>query len=225
MAKVILALDKINETLSQRVHPLVGPPTLTSTLIEGGAELATVPPSCRVWIDRRLTPGERPADALQEVENVLEGLRQGADKTKCGHCCPLWKIQLPLARRRRKLPRWPPRRARKLPERASTSGSLMVRMHLEIYQKYNAGWPLFSCATPRWPFSDKAGSTTLLAQHIQFRCRGVNAWVTRFALSNRRPPANVGCAGQPSMSSDYTSHFMPTLWQFDKPPGQDVMSS
>ncbi|RWO86318.1 M20 family metallopeptidase [Mesorhizobium sp.] len=76
MAKVILALDKINETLSQRVHPLVGPPTLTITLIEGGVELATVPPSCRVWIDRRLTPGERPADALQEVENILEKLRQ-----------------------------------------------------------------------------------------------------------------------------------------------------
>ncbi|RAZ84791.1 M20 family peptidase [Mesorhizobium hawassense] len=80
MAKVILALDKINETLSQRVHPLVGPSTLTVTLIEGGVELATVPPSCRVWIDRRLTPGERPADALQEVENILEELRQGPEK-------------------------------------------------------------------------------------------------------------------------------------------------
>ncbi|RWI07216.1 MAG: M20 family peptidase [Mesorhizobium sp.] len=80
MAKVILALDNINETLSQRVHPLVGPPTLTITLIEGGVELATVPPSCRVWIDRRLTPGERPADALQEVENILEKLRQAPDK-------------------------------------------------------------------------------------------------------------------------------------------------
>ncbi|RWF88240.1 MAG: M20 family peptidase [Mesorhizobium sp.] len=80
MAKVILALDKINETLSQRVHPLVSPPTLTITLIEGGTELATVPPSCRVWIDRRLIPGERPADALQEVENILEGLRKGPDK-------------------------------------------------------------------------------------------------------------------------------------------------
>ncbi|WP_365978276.1 peptidase dimerization domain-containing protein [Mesorhizobium sp.] len=80
MAKVILALDKINETLSQRVHPLVSRPTLTITLIEGGTELATVPPSCRVWIDRRLIPRERPADALQEVENILEGLRQGPDK-------------------------------------------------------------------------------------------------------------------------------------------------
>ncbi|OBP75099.1 acetylornithine deacetylase [Mesorhizobium loti] len=88
MAKVILAIDKSNETLSQRVHPLVGPPTLTVTLIEGGAELATVPPSCRVWIDRRLTPGERPEDALQEVENILEKLRQGADKIKVRSLLP-----------------------------------------------------------------------------------------------------------------------------------------
>lgn len=88
MAKVILALDEINENLSKRVHPLVSPPTLTITLIEGGAELATVPPSCRVWIDRRLIPGEQPEAALQEVENVLDELRSGPDKIKVRSLLP-----------------------------------------------------------------------------------------------------------------------------------------
>ncbi|WEJ08610.1 M20 family metallopeptidase [Sinorhizobium prairiense] len=76
MAKVILALDDHNRELSARQQALVSPPTLTVSLIEGGLELTTVPPSCKIWIDRRLVPGERPDDALREVEAIFHTLRE-----------------------------------------------------------------------------------------------------------------------------------------------------
>ncbi|THK35192.1 M20 family peptidase [Ensifer sp. MPMI2T] len=76
MAKVILALNEHGQDLASRKQHLVSPPTLTVSLIEGGLELTTVPPSCRIWVDRRLVPGERPDQALQEVENILQALRE-----------------------------------------------------------------------------------------------------------------------------------------------------
>jgi acetylornithine deacetylase len=76
MARVILALEALHAELASRTHPLVGPPTLTVSLVEGGLEVTTVPPFCRVWIDRRLVPGERPKEAVAEVERTLQTLRQ-----------------------------------------------------------------------------------------------------------------------------------------------------
>jgi acetylornithine deacetylase len=76
MAKVIGELQALNQNLAARAHPLVGPPTLTVSLIEGGVEVTTVPPSCRIWVDRRLVPGERPKDAVAEVNNLLHALRE-----------------------------------------------------------------------------------------------------------------------------------------------------
>ncbi|ESZ53649.1 hypothetical protein X729_30855 [Mesorhizobium sp. L103C131B0] len=88
MAKIVLALDELNHALALRAHPLVGSPTLTVSLIEGGIELTTVPPVCRIWIDRRLIPGEQPQQAIQEVENVLESFREGGDKFKVRSLLP-----------------------------------------------------------------------------------------------------------------------------------------
>lgn len=75
MAKVVLALQAHNTELAARAHPLVGPPTLTVSLIEGGLEVTTVPPLCRIWVDRRLIPGERPKQAIEEIEKILVTLR------------------------------------------------------------------------------------------------------------------------------------------------------
>lgn len=76
MARVITALEEMAETLAERGHPLVGPPTLTVSVIEGGVEMTIVPDLCRIKIDRRLCPGETPKQALAEVEEALERLRR-----------------------------------------------------------------------------------------------------------------------------------------------------
>jgi acetylornithine deacetylase/succinyl-diaminopimelate desuccinylase-like protein len=77
MAKVITAIDEAAVGLAKRVHPLVGSPTLTISLIEGGENLCNVPRRCAISIDRRLVPGETAAAALAEVERILQSMRDG----------------------------------------------------------------------------------------------------------------------------------------------------
>jgi acetylornithine deacetylase len=75
MAHVIIELHGLNERLKERGDQLVGAPTLTVTLIEGGLEATTVPPLCRITVDRRLVPGEEPEAAIAEVRKAIEELQ------------------------------------------------------------------------------------------------------------------------------------------------------
>ncbi|MSO94158.1 MAG: M20 family peptidase [Rhodospirillales bacterium] len=76
MARVITAIEEMTEKFKSRVHPLVGQPTLTMSVIKGGVEMTIVPDHCMIQIDRRLSPGETPKQGLAEVEDVLEMLRK-----------------------------------------------------------------------------------------------------------------------------------------------------
>jgi acetylornithine deacetylase ArgE len=76
MGRVLNALDELMKRLQVRKHPLVGPPTLTVSLISGGTNICVVPDRCEISIDRRLVPGEAPAEAIAEVENLLSDLRR-----------------------------------------------------------------------------------------------------------------------------------------------------
>jgi acetylornithine deacetylase ArgE len=76
MARVVCALqERIPPKLVRHVHPLVGTPTLTISMIEGGIDLCIVPDRCTIGIDRRLVPGETAREALAEVEAILADLR------------------------------------------------------------------------------------------------------------------------------------------------------
>ncbi|MGX9576385.1 M20 family metallopeptidase [Mesorhizobium sp. f-mel] len=98
MARIILALDEHHrELMSRPHHPLVGSSLLTVSLIEGGLELTTVPPACRIWIDRRLIPGETPQEAIQEVEEILESFRQGEHKIKVRSLLPALEDPPPIS--------------------------------------------------------------------------------------------------------------------------------
>ncbi|BCG82908.1 MULTISPECIES: M20 family metallopeptidase [unclassified Mesorhizobium] len=97
MARIILALEELNRNLSLRENALVGPPALTVSLIEGGIELTTVPPACRIWIDRRLTPGESPQGAIQEVEDILKHFRESEYKIIARSLLPALEDPAPLS--------------------------------------------------------------------------------------------------------------------------------
>jgi acetylornithine deacetylase/succinyl-diaminopimelate desuccinylase-like protein len=75
MAAVIMALQSHGNDLRRRPHPLVGAPSLTVSLIDGGSDICTVPARCRISIDRRLTPDESPGEAIQEIALLLAGLQ------------------------------------------------------------------------------------------------------------------------------------------------------
>jgi acetylornithine deacetylase len=74
MATIIQGLRAHARELERRSHPLVGPPTLTVSLIKGGSDLCTVPERCEISVDGRLVPGESPAAAKQEIDELIASL-------------------------------------------------------------------------------------------------------------------------------------------------------
>lgn len=83
MAEVVVHIrDHLAPRLAELEHPLVGPPSLCTTLISGGTGVNIVPQTCTIYVDRRTVPGEVPEDVWRDYKTTLEALRPG-------------KIQLP----------------------------------------------------------------------------------------------------------------------------------
>jgi acetylornithine deacetylase len=72
MGKLLGAIEQYAERLRQsRTDPVLGPPTLSVGLIEGGTSVNTVPDRCKIEIDRRLVSGEDPQTAPDDLEEFL----------------------------------------------------------------------------------------------------------------------------------------------------------
>ena len=68
-------LLRLPEALPDRVHPLVGAPTVNVALITGGSAPNVVPDRCEVEIDRRIVPGEEdPEEVLAPFRRLVEEL-------------------------------------------------------------------------------------------------------------------------------------------------------
>ncbi|HZD01432.1 MAG TPA: M20/M25/M40 family metallo-hydrolase [Actinomycetes bacterium] len=79
--RVVSALeDRLLPLLKARAHPLAGPALLTPAVIRGGVAPNIVPDRCRLWVDRRLAPGESPDAALAEIDRLLDELRERGDR-------------------------------------------------------------------------------------------------------------------------------------------------
>lgn len=74
MARVVQALDAYHRDLASRVHPMVGVPTCNVGVIQGGSTANAVPDSCVVYLDRRMVPGEDPADVQAELMRVVDSV-------------------------------------------------------------------------------------------------------------------------------------------------------
>lgn len=57
--------------LRERRAPLLDPPTVNVGKIEGGLQANLVPPECRVFLDRRIIPGETEASTRRELEDLI----------------------------------------------------------------------------------------------------------------------------------------------------------
>lgn len=72
MAGVVNALAEHARELSRSTpDPMLGPPSLSVGRIEGGQSVNIVPDWCAIEIDRRVIPGETPADCITRVEAYL----------------------------------------------------------------------------------------------------------------------------------------------------------
>jgi acetylornithine deacetylase/succinyl-diaminopimelate desuccinylase family protein len=80
-AAAIRAIERHNEALSSRRHPLLGTPYATVTRISGGAGESSVPDRCEFVVDRRLLPDETGLDALRQLEAEVKRTQIGAEFT------------------------------------------------------------------------------------------------------------------------------------------------
>jgi acetylornithine deacetylase len=81
LGRVLSRLEALDRELQARPpHPLVGTGSLHASIIEGGRELSSYPDRASVQIERRTLPSEAEAIAVQEVQQILDGLA-AADET------------------------------------------------------------------------------------------------------------------------------------------------
>jgi len=74
-SKVVSRLEKLQESLGARVHPLLGSAKIHTSTIEGGTDWSVIPDHCLLRLERRTLPGESAASAMGEIEEILEGIR------------------------------------------------------------------------------------------------------------------------------------------------------
>jgi len=81
MGKVQVGLERLqDDVLMEKSHSLVGPPSVHSSLIEGGRELSTYPDKCKLQVERRLIPGETREDVEGEMTSLISSI--GAEDEK-----------------------------------------------------------------------------------------------------------------------------------------------
>ena len=74
MAKVLAAVEEYARRLqATKTDPLLGPATLSVGMVHGGVSPNTVPDSCRIYLDRRLLPGETATAAMDDLSHFLRG--------------------------------------------------------------------------------------------------------------------------------------------------------
>jgi acetylornithine deacetylase len=80
MARVLAALERYQLEVAPRLktHALCGAPTLSVGMIWGGMSVNTVPETCAIDIDRRVLPGEVPAEARAHIIDYVAA-QVGAD--------------------------------------------------------------------------------------------------------------------------------------------------
>jgi len=77
MGRFLVELEKYSRDLiKQPGHPLTGPPSAHTALIEGGSDMCTYPPRCKVSIERRTVKGETEEEVRKEIQGILDRLQE-----------------------------------------------------------------------------------------------------------------------------------------------------
>ncbi len=75
MGHFLAELNKLERDLRARTpHPLVGPPSLHAAMLHGGSGLSTYAAACTLQIERRTVPGETEAQAVGEIQAIVDHL-------------------------------------------------------------------------------------------------------------------------------------------------------
>jgi acetylornithine deacetylase len=75
MGRFLGRLDGLERSLRlASAHALVGPPSLHAAVLQGGTGWSTYAANCRLQIERRTIPGESEAQAVGEIQAIVDGL-------------------------------------------------------------------------------------------------------------------------------------------------------
>lgn len=75
MGRVLARLEALGARLvSSEPHPVVGPPSLHAATLRGGTGWSTYAARCVLQIERRTVPGETEADAVGQVQALVDAL-------------------------------------------------------------------------------------------------------------------------------------------------------
>jgi acetylornithine deacetylase len=90
MGRYLAKMDVLEKELRQRpAHPLVGPPSLHASIIQGGTEYSTYPAQCRLEFERRTCPGETIESVTGEMQAILDSLATSDSKFHATLSCSL----------------------------------------------------------------------------------------------------------------------------------------
>jgi succinyl-diaminopimelate desuccinylase len=76
MKEVIDGIQRYSRSLNKKSHKLLGHPTVSVDIIEGGVSTWIVPESCKITVDRRTLPGESVAAVTAEIETLVAKMRK-----------------------------------------------------------------------------------------------------------------------------------------------------
>jgi acetylornithine deacetylase len=75
MGRVLGRLEALDRALQARPpHPIMATGSLHASIVSGGREWSSYPDHCRLQVERRTIAGEDGADALREVQQIVEAL-------------------------------------------------------------------------------------------------------------------------------------------------------
>ena len=158
LGRLITAVGEHDEALTrtESPHPLVGHGSSVVSVARGGTAPFTVAAQAQAWVERRTLPGESGADALAELEGVLDRLREDCPGITTG-------ARIELER-----PAW-----------EVTPGSAATRF-IELLRKEMGGSALREYGAPYWMESalwEAAGVPSLVFGPAGGSLHAIDEWV------------------------------------------------
>ena len=85
MGAVLGELARLDRSLAQRTHPLLGRASVHASRIEGGVELSSYPAHCKLGLERRTLPSETGQHIEAELAGLLERCRKTDPEFEASH--------------------------------------------------------------------------------------------------------------------------------------------
>ncbi len=157
LGSLLHALHRLAHELTSRPgSPLVGPPSMHMSTIQGGTEFSVYPAQCTMTLERRTTPGEDMVTVTEEIQTLVDAANQRLGSSllslETGLVRPSFQTILP--------------------------SPLLER--LSVAYEHTLGTPLETVGAPYWTDAAllaAAGADSLLIGPLGFGLHAIEEWI------------------------------------------------